>query len=281
MTVWSLTPLFNELDLLEVRLRELDEVVDVHVISEAETTYAGEAKPLHFVDHRERFEPWLDRIRYVVADRPDPTPMQRSGDRRRWGRENGQRAALGDALDGMKPNDIVLLSDMDEIPRAEWIKGLHAHPIQGVIAPAIPMHLYRVGLRIVEPQPSLLRAARGKVLTGKTPEDFRRERSRPPVGRAPRPEDAVTRFGWHLSYAGGVEAIRYKVRNAAHPEEDVADWLRVERLIECIAEGQDHRGNRRHHLELAPEYGWPRAIRENPDRFRTLIDPLRWPAETL
>ena len=66
--LYSLTPYFNEIDILEIRLATLDEVVDVHVIAEATSTHSGKPKPLTLPDHTDRLEPWLHKIRYVPVD---------------------------------------------------------------------------------------------------------------------------------------------------------------------------------------------------------------------
>ena len=70
MRTWSLTSFFNELDVLEIRLAELDPVVDVFIIAEAAKTHSGEHKPLYFQENRERFAPWLDKIRHIVVKFP-------------------------------------------------------------------------------------------------------------------------------------------------------------------------------------------------------------------
>ena len=50
---------FNELDPLELRLRELDALVHRFVLVEAPQTFTGRPKPLHFKLNRDRFEPFL------------------------------------------------------------------------------------------------------------------------------------------------------------------------------------------------------------------------------
>ena len=274
MTVWSVTPLFNELDLLEVRLRELDGVVDIHVICESPVTYAGALKPLHYAEQRDRFEEWEHKIRYVVSTELRADTLQRTGDRVRWQRENGQRASLGAALDGLSPTDVVILSDLDEIPRASLVERYRRGDWRGLIAPQVPMYLYRVGLRIDADQASLLRLGRGRDLRG-SPEDLRRAPAR--RLRASRPAE----FGWHLSYFGGVDAVRYKVAQAAHPEENIAAWVDPANLADCIATGRDHRANRTHAVLSVGTDEWPDSVRGNEVALRTMIDPVRFPADRL
>src|SRR5581483_3133716 len=123
----ALTPFFNELDVLEVRLATLDPVVDLHVIAEARTTFAGERKPLLLQQHWERFEPWHDKIRYLhvegmpkgdqVYAEPGTATTACASDR--WRRENHQRDFLGEGLHDLEDDDLLFLSDLDEIPNPE------------------------------------------------------------------------------------------------------------------------------------------------------------------
>jgi hypothetical protein len=115
MGVTSLTPFFNELDMLEIRLATLDNVVDMHVIAEAPVTHTGLPKPLYFANNLERFRPWLHKIVYVcVDDMPDET----------WAREKHQRKALLRGVGDLDESERFLLSDVDEIPHPSAV--LHA-----------------------------------------------------------------------------------------------------------------------------------------------------------
>lgn len=74
MRVFDCFPFFNELDLLELRMRMLDDVVDYFVLAEADRTYSNQPKPLIFAENRDRFDRWKDRIIYVQAEL-DPTGL--------------------------------------------------------------------------------------------------------------------------------------------------------------------------------------------------------------
>ena len=62
---------FSELDLLELRLNELDSVVDRFVIVEATRTHKGDLKPMYYAENKPRFAQWEDKIVHVpVGDLP-------------------------------------------------------------------------------------------------------------------------------------------------------------------------------------------------------------------
>jgi hypothetical protein len=69
--VFDLVVLGYELDLLEARLYELDESVDVFVILEGSRAHRGYRKPLFFQENLARFEPFLHKIMYLVVDDGD------------------------------------------------------------------------------------------------------------------------------------------------------------------------------------------------------------------
>ena len=61
---------FNELDLLDARLHELDGAVDVFVLVEARQTFQGAPKPLYFELNQARYAKFLPRIVHIVVDFP-------------------------------------------------------------------------------------------------------------------------------------------------------------------------------------------------------------------
>ncbi len=108
---------FNELDLLEVRLAELYDHVDQFVLVESIETFRGNLKPLYFKENEERYLPYLDKIIHVVVDK-------RLNVSSPWDRERYQRDQILTGLKGCADDDIILVSDVDEIPRVSAIKTI-------------------------------------------------------------------------------------------------------------------------------------------------------------
>ena len=73
---------FNAPDVLEIRLREFDAVVDRWVVVESSVTHQGQPKASCFRDHRERFAPWNDRIVSVIVEPQGQTPREREAAQR-------------------------------------------------------------------------------------------------------------------------------------------------------------------------------------------------------
>ena len=117
--VYDCFQFFNELDILKIRLNVLHSVVDKFVISEATTTFSGIPKPLYFEENREMFREFEDKIIHVVVeDTPEGNTHVR---------DTFQKNAVGRGLKNCKPDDIIIFSDLDEIPNPEKIKEILQH----------------------------------------------------------------------------------------------------------------------------------------------------------
>lgn len=110
---------FNELELLKVRLEELYDSVDHFVLVEATQTFCGDPKPLYYEQNAESFARFRDKIIHVIVDDiPAPTTDPVND---RWVREEFQRNAMLRGLVNCQSNDIILISDLDEIPNRRSI----------------------------------------------------------------------------------------------------------------------------------------------------------------
>lgn len=116
--IYDLFLIGTELDWLEIRLNELHRHVDYFVIVESSRTFTDHPKPLHFQDNFERFAKFAPQIIYRQID------FAGMEDNSTWEREHYQRNAMYDLvfpslLGKQAPvlNDVLLVSDIDEIPR--------------------------------------------------------------------------------------------------------------------------------------------------------------------
>jgi hypothetical protein len=193
---------YNELDLLEIRLRVLEGVVDRFVLCEAPFTFRGTPKPLYYAENAARFARWADRIVHLVYDAaPDADP---------WVNEWGQRAFLTTALAGLDPADQVLIGDVDEIPAPENL-ALRASPGH------ILVHKQRIAggyfNRIMGEGWCGTRALAAGDLGGRSLNDIRFL----DYGDVHEYVDG----GWHLSSLGGAAVRADKFHTLSHAEADI------------------------------------------------------------
>ena len=128
MKIFDCFMYFDEDVILDLRLNILDQYVDYFVIVESIYTHRGEKRELKF--NHKKFKKFKDKIIYLVYDQ-NPSNIEEvlSGDDHdvkshkyifnALYRENGQRNFIVNGLDGANADDIILISDVDEIPNLE------------------------------------------------------------------------------------------------------------------------------------------------------------------
>ena len=130
MKVYDCFMYFDEDIVLDLRLNHLNPYVDKFVIAESKFTHSGKKRDLLFDIHK--FKKFENKIIYLVLDY-EPHGIEAVNDLDDHGeksrkyilnavkRENYQRNYLNQGLGEADPNDIVLISDLDEIPNLEHI----------------------------------------------------------------------------------------------------------------------------------------------------------------
>jgi len=128
-TIIDFVPVGHELDVLEIRLFELLDVVDEHVLLEGTRTFRGHKKPLFYARSADRFRRFP--ITHVVADDLDLKPLLQSGDKDLWNIESSTRYFSLEKYVGahgrfnQSDNNVLLMhGDCDEIPSRRAL--LHA-----------------------------------------------------------------------------------------------------------------------------------------------------------
>lgn len=265
----------NEFDLLEIRLREMGDHVDHFVLVEANQTQRGGPKPFHFAENRDRFAPWADKIIDLQVEFPEVLPpalgVYKNRRKKDWERENFQRNCIGQALEACAPDDLVLLSDVDEIVRSGVLarvladrlyrgrllvfeQSLHKHHLDRIV----PGKTWLLGSRMIERKylttPQQLRRTKARMTKKAYVPDFvaqplLRIRNNNLSGIA-RPVKILPDAGWHFSSMGGLEAFRTKLNSVVHGQ--TVDTSDIEKLYARELVG----------TELIPRTDLPACVRE-------------------
>ena len=212
----------DELDTLEIRFRELFNVVDRFVLVEATRTHSNQPKPLHFRDNLPRFAKYLSKVTHIaVSDFPTTDT---------WGMERHQRACIMRGLEGCRDSDIVMVSDCDEIPNAEAIRAYH--PNMGIQSFDMTVYYYDMNTRGPDPW-YYARIAPYSLVRRVGPNGMRYTIE---CGLTP---GIIPNGGKHLSFFGGVDAIIRKLEAYAHQEYNTPKFKSRERIQGCIDAGTD------------------------------------------
>lgn len=111
----------NELDLLELRLNELNDVVDYFVIVESDYTFRNKEKML--VWDQSKGEPRFERFHHKIIHYIHKSSQSDIA----WENEYSQRDAMYDAVvqsERSNGDDILIIADLDEIPRSSAVKSI-------------------------------------------------------------------------------------------------------------------------------------------------------------
>lgn len=274
---------FNELDLLEIRLNVLKDVVDKFVLVEATRTHTGNPKPLYYEENKARYADFADRIIHVVVDDFSMAETLETPRERAWAIENIQRNAVVKGLLDARPEDTVLISDLDEIPSPDAVRRVVGLP--GVTRLGMRISNYFVNYRnYTTPQWELATQAMSYAtfIDPMIYEGFRfGEFVIEAVNVVPsasmirflRSDRIVRNAGWHFTYLGGVEAIRTKIGSIAHTEYNTSEMSSDEWIEARIAAGEDpfKRGDRFFVEPLDASY--PEYLVRNAEKYSHLIRP--------
>jgi beta-1,4-mannosyl-glycoprotein beta-1,4-N-acetylglucosaminyltransferase len=246
---------FNELELLKMRFEELDSVVDHFVLVECAETQRGNEKPFYFAQNRHLFEKYLHKIIHIIVDERHPE-MQL------WERENFQRSCIERGLKRCKDNDVIMISDLDEIPRSSIIAELKSKPgyqryVQSSsLALQMSSYFYQLNRQMPTKE-----TWHGGPWVGTTVTSFVQVRRlgvqyfRDQRYRLHR----VLNAGWHFTWMGGKEQVRRKyasvVEGVARPE-DISD-----ELIEMFM---------RNHPAVLIDETFPAYVRKNEQYLRSI-----------
>lgn len=147
-----------ELDLLEIRMRELYNIVDYFVVVESNITFSGDIKPFIFQEDQNQFHFAKDKIIYrTVTDlNPSTFPSNKlQGGEKGYNNKNNKedpfeneikmRVGVSKIIDSLNPakNDIIMQSDVDEIPSFKAVslfKYCSGYP--DIIHLGMPSYLY-------------------------------------------------------------------------------------------------------------------------------------------
>lgn len=240
----------GEIDVLELRLNVVGDHVDRFVLVEAGETFSGRPKPFAFEDQADRLRPFADRIRYVKIPRLPPVANP-------WVREIWQRNQMRRGIVDLKPDDVVFLSDVDEIPNVPAVlPRLRDQPV----ALAQPLYYYFLNLRLGTWRSAVaLRGAHYAI----SPHELRTVPDKPVVPGA----------GWHFSYLGDVDFIQRKLASYSHQEFNVAPYNTEENIRRALATRTDLFGRKLDFEVVALDDSFPRHVRDNPERYARFVIP--------
>ena len=194
---------YNELDLLEYRLKTYSDVVDYFVLVEATDTIQGEPKPLFFERAKERFKEFLPKIIHVVVD-DMPNDLTDA-----FVNEGFQRNCIDRGLKrlSLDPTDLILISDADEFPSKNLIKAIKNIGLDDLHVLLQDYYMYSINYKVYDKwyYAKILPYNLYCTIYKRSPQMLRE------IQQHQKDCNYLTRGGWHFSYFGKPEVLWQKI----------------------------------------------------------------------
>ena len=270
---------YNELDLLEIRLNELNNVVDKFVLVEASRTFQNNTKPFFFEDNKERFAKFLDKIIHIkITKYPFFIPIINPFSP--WKLEFFQRDSILKGLVNCNLDDVVLISDVDEIPNSIVLKQSLDKGISKIYGLKMDMFMYFLNNKLIYDEGSNMTKEEAKdgiwhctallpyKLLKKRPHKLRKIIMR--TKRRGELYEIIANAGWHFTYVGGVKKIIQKLEAFSHSEFNLNEFKDERNILKLIKDGKDLFGRDIEFEIVDEDYKFPKYLKskEGLDKFK-------------
>jgi hypothetical protein len=247
---------YNEYDLLDIRLDLLYNHVDYFVIVEANQKFTNTPKTWNF--DASRYLHYADKIIYIqVEDMPNSANP--------WDNEHHQRNAIMRGLEDAEDNDIIIISDCDEILRPEAVDRIRTSE-QTLFALRMPLFNFKFNYMRTSAgaYDCWAMAARRSVFDDITPNTLREIRhsfSGAPLQFVNEGCELVEHAGWHFGYLGNIEFLKDKAQSFSHQEVNRPEFLAQIDIETSIAQRTDwgHNGVDRYAVVALDNY-FPKSL---------------------
>ena len=296
MKIFDCFMYFDEEIILDLRLNILDKHVDYFVIVESIFTHKGEKRDLNF--NLKKFEKFKHKIIYLVYEE-EPKNVHEIFDNESENekstkyimnaiyRENGQRNFILNGLKDAEDEDMILISDVDEIPNLEKLK---LHEIKNkIILFQQDMFYYKLNLKLPNFIWTGTKACKKKYL--KAPQWLRNVKDKKFSFFRLDILFSKTKYvdikfiksgGWHFTNIKSAEEIKHKFESYLHHREFEINPLSIEEIKKIMKNKKaiyDLRIDKRlrkigngETLEKYPIEKLPKFLQDNLDNFEKWMD---------
>ena len=264
---------FNEIETLKIRLNLLYESVDMVVICESNVTHSGQPKPYYFLEHKNEFMPWMDKIKFLQYE-PDISRLDMSKKYSEynplsapWQIETGQRDFLYRGLVSQNSADIAIVSDVDEIWNPDFsdfiLSGKNPYDVARL---EMKFHYYFLNCIGVGTNNSKWIHPYFAKIGYLIKYNYKLSKIRTSAHLS-----VIRDSGWHFSCLGGAKRVSDKLNSFAHQEFNTPSINNLIHLERCINLGIDHLNRPDHEWAFRPVDCYPEKLRSEMMKFPHLI----------
>jgi len=263
MKIFDCFTYFDEDLILDLRFNILNNYVEKFIIIECGEDHHGNKKKKNFnINNFKKFE---DKIIYIFID--NFGSLNNS-----WKREHFQRNYIQKALDVAGPEDMILISDADEIPN---LQGLNFDTLNEFKYLVFEQNLFYYKLNLILDNNLPWHGTKGcKKKYLKSPQWLRSAKAHKtyPFWRFDKINfKKIHNGGWHFSYLKKPIDIQQKIRSFAHTEFDEEKFFNLNNIEASIKQKKDlfHRGYSFKKVEL--DKNFPDYILKNKNKLEEWI----------
>jgi beta-1,4-mannosyl-glycoprotein beta-1,4-N-acetylglucosaminyltransferase len=282
MKIYDCFNFFNELDILEIRLNILYEYVDYFVIVESSVTHSGQSKPFYFEDNKDRFSKFLDKIiHYKVYDTPESfenlefstnpivneiysyintqTNRFNKYSQPDYGRDFYQKECVRRPLINCNDDDIIIISDADEIPNPDLLSGIKSISLENTIY-SLNQYTYYYYLNVLKQTDWY----GSKIALYKNVKNLSFNEVRGDSSLTTK----ILNGGWHFSFMGGKEMVKIKI--TSYSARDMVNSHIIDNLENNINNDIDPFFRDRL-TKVSIDHTYPKYILDNLDKYNHMI----------
>lgn len=267
---------FNEYDILKLRLNYLKNHVDYFVISECNYTHSGNLKSYYLDDIIDDFGEDIRKKIIRLKYEPDISEYDFSNTNECnfesgfWKLERGQRNYILEGIKNFSSNDIVMVSDVDEIPRVEVIEYLKTQNLNNQFVATGSFDLFYYNFKTFHNS-----IWGGTVFTTV---EYTLKKGCDYLRYHAYEFPFIEKAGWHFSYFGSIEKIRNKLQSFAHQEFNKSDIISNENILKSIQEKKDLFGRNENFQEYSfsnfPDNLKKEIIKIFPKEFYEMVEQV-------
>ncbi len=268
MAIYDCFQFFDEEHILDLRLNILNHHVDFFVFVESTTDHQGKEKKLNF--DRNKFKKFEKKIIYIVVDdTAEAIKKPHTGGESLV--EQHQRNSILKGLKNCRDDDLIILSDVDEIPDPEKISMFNRNSKYAVFSQK--MFNYKLNL-LNETENNWHGSKMCLKKNLKSPQWLRNLKFKKyPFWRLDKIRNLqiIDNGGWHFAYLQKPENILKKIKSFAHGEFNKKEFANLNNIEEKINMGKDIFDRGISYTKVKIDNSYPKYILNNKEKFKDWI----------
>ena len=268
MAIYDCFQFFDEEHILDLRLNILNKFVDFFVFVESTINHQGKPKKLNF--DPKKFKKFSNKIIYIVVDdTAESIKKPHIGGESLV--EQHQRNSIMRGLKNCRDEDLIILSDVDEIPDLNKLNLFKAKNKYAVFSQK--MFNYKINL-LNETENNWHGSKICLKKDLKSPQWLRNLKFKKyPFWRIDKLRNLqiIENGGWHFAYLQNPEKILNKIKSFSHGEFSKGDFTDLEKIKKKINLGKDIFDRNISDRKVKIDSSFPKYIIDNIEKFEKWI----------